>query len=1067
MFFLKIDRQNNSISPQPEGGRSQLSIREFHYDNLHIIIGTDAFTTVVNTDKKILITTGIDKPSMSKEMLSSLEIAPANYLRLVENSVDTLVFIDLENNSLSMVRSISFADSLYYARDNTTFYSASSIPLLKQVRPRFELDTNVLPEYYAYRTLLAPGTLVKDVYKLNGGELIRISLTDFTTQKQHNYTFTFSDEQTTIPLPEVTERVNDILEHAINPVFEKENMLSILLSGGLDSSAIAAIARHLKETVTSFSSDFSFLNKNDREATYALTVAEQLQIKHTVCPTNEEAYLHGLVDSIATAGEPLHHLQTVCLSLLFQNCSSDAPSYFLCGEGADALFGNTLHGRINRFHTMVHYLQRYGKHSIIRGICNIIGQFDSRFRFFSYNFTNNYDDSTHILWTISLFGDRRKITELMDCAPEDIITSRRTLLQQYSKHSLMNQVTILSMMSDIGTTLPLWGRLAAANGIQLVYPYMVPQLIDYITSVPWKVKSLDLKIVIKELLRKYHVPEQLINRPKLSFGFPICFWALPGTMFQPLVDIAGELYDRSFLQSLQKNEMGKAMLLWNMINLHLWKKIFVDNISPADIKEEITDRRLKLKRYLDNYSSIHQSYTHSRYAAILRKTVFPHVLKRDKRASSLRHWQQLEKSQYWSRQRLLDYQWERLKTILTYAYKHTSYYKKIFDEYGLTPESFRTFEDITKLPILTKDVIYKQTDNLISRQFTEDEVLTFPTGGTTGRQVIMYRNRESYNIKLGLAWRHEGWTGRKPCEKLALFWPASADLFSWEPLRSKIKGRYFLRETLYKAGSLREDTLQKTYKDLMTFRPKVLKVFPSALFRFCEFIRKNNLPPPPIRGIMSTGETLYNFQREIFEEIFNCEVFDMYGSREVGNTACECNTHEGLHIAMETQHVEFVENGKPVQPGEEGDIVITDLTNFAMPMIRYQIDDRGSQLPGYCSCGRNLTMMSPAIGRLSDDFWSPDGTRHSGLVLGVHILTARTEIAQMQIIQKTLHNFIVRLVNNPRPGPGVFDFIKQQMKDIISEDINVTIELVEKLPQEKSGKTRFVICEIDPPHSQA
>ena len=96
---------------------------------------------------------------------------------------------------------------------------------------------------------------------------------------------------------------------------------------------------------------------------------------------------------------------------------------------------------------------------------------------------------------------------------------------------------------------------------------------------------------------------------------------------------------------------------------------------------------------------------------------------------------------------------------------------------------------------------------------------------------------------------------------------------------------------------------------------------------------------------MSTGESLEPFHREIFREAFNAETFNMYGTREVGNIACECDCHEGLHIAMETSLVEVVDQGRPVADGTEGEIIVTDLTNYGFPMIRYAIEDFGCRLP--------------------------------------------------------------------------------------------------------------------------
>jgi phenylacetate-CoA ligase len=454
------------------------------------------------------------------------------------------------------------------------------------------------------------------------------------------------------------------------------------------------------------------------------------------------------------------------------------------------------------------------------------------------------------------------------------------------------------------------------------------------------------------------------------------------------------------------------------------------------------------------------------YSGFFRKTVLPLILKREQRGSALTHWRFLEKSQFWSKQKLLDYQWLQLKKLLNHCYETTGHYKRIFDERGLSPSSFKSFEDLSLLPILTRGDLFNHRNELISRKFNIQNMPEVLTGGTTGQQAVLYRNQESFNIKLGLTWRHEGWIGRKPCDKMAYIWPAHADFHGEETWKSHLKNRFLLGDVVYYAGYLSEEIYMGFYNDIIKFRPEYMKVFPSALENFTQFMLAHNLKPPHLKGIMSTGEVLYDNHRKLFEEIYSCPVFNMYGSRETGNTSCECSTHEGLHIAMETSFVEFISNGRNVSFGEEGEILITDLTNYAFPLIRYQINDFGISLRQSCSCGRELPLMSPGVGRLLDSFYTADGRKQSGLMLGVHISTdQRVRIGQMQITQKTLTDFQVKITNRPEPTAETFDFIKARMKKMIGENININIEVVNEIPKEKSGKTRFVICEVTPPES--
>jgi len=450
----------------------------------------------------------------------------------------------------------------------------------------------------------------------------------------------------------------------------------------------------------------------------------------------------------------------------------------------------------------------------------------------------------------------------------------------------------------------------------------------------------------------------------------------------------------------------------------------------------------------------------SLYADMLRAIVLPYLMKRDNGRSSIGYWRQFEASQYWSQQQLLDYQWQRLQELLAHCYQKTGYYRRVMDERGLTPSSFRGLDDLSKLPILTRELIEKNTDALIADGYRKEDLQKFETGGTTTRRLELYRDVESANIKRAIAWRFEGYMGRKPCDKMCFFWPPHVDYHHHESAKVRFRRRYLDRERMYYTGGATEETLRGFYDDTMSFRPDFFKVFPSALFRFGEFVQANKLRPPTVTAIMSTGEILYPYQKELFENVFEAEVFDMYGSRETGNTAAECNKHDGRHIAQEISIVEFLKNGKPAAPGDEGEIVITDLTNYGFPLVRYALQDMGTYMAEPCSCGRTLPLMSAGVGRITDNFVAPDGSRHSGLSLTIYILRTGPPIGQCQIIQRSIDEFLVRVTNDPRPDEAVFDHIRKSIRRVTGDGVTIDIEVVAEIPKEKSGKIRLLKCEI-------
>jgi len=237
-------------------------------------------------------------------------------------------------------------------------------------------------------------------------------------------------------------------------------------------------------------------------------------------------------------------------------------------------------------------------------------------------------------------------------------------------------------------------------------------------------------------------------------------------------------------------------------------------------------------------------------SSILRRTAIPWLLRRDNRPSALRHWRFLQKSQYWSKQAIRDYQWERLVAILGHAYTTVPYYRRIFDERQITPESIKSFADLEQLPPLSRETIRDQSDQLSSTAYPRAQQHQFGTGGTTRRRLMMHRDWESTCVKMGAGWRFEQFMGRKPGDKMCYVWPVHIDYNPAESLKARLRNRFLTRELMFSAGSATEETLERFYREMMSFRPAYLKVFPSAFYRFAEFVEAHGYRPPPIAGIM-------------------------------------------------------------------------------------------------------------------------------------------------------------------------------------------------------------------------
>jgi len=214
-----------------------------------------------------------------------------------------------------------------------------------------------------------------------------------------------------------------------------------------------------------------------------------------------------------------------------------------------------------------------------------------------------------------------------------------------------------------------------------------------------------------------------------------------------------------------------------------------------------------------------------------------------------------------------------------------------------------------------------------------------------------------------------------------------------------------------------------------------------------------------LQSVITAAETVTPAQRELLHEVFQVPVLASYGSREFMLIAMECE-HGGMHISADNLLVECLRDGSPAAPGELGQVVITDLHNYGMPFIRYQIGDVATIRAGLCPCGRGLPMLQDVHGRMPDTIQTPDGKLISGLFFP-HLLKEFDWIEQFQVIQKELDKLHVKLVApDRRAAEQGLPQLRQEIFAVTGKDMQIEIIFVEDIPRTATGKHRNVVSEI-------
>lgn len=435
---------------------------------------------------------------------------------------------------------------------------------------------------------------------------------------------------------------------------------------------------------------------------------------------------------------------------------------------------------------------------------------------------------------------------------------------------------------------------------------------------------------------------------------------------------------------------------------------------------------------------------------------------KDKKKKLIKYTRDLEKSQYLPSDELQRLRWERLKIILDYSYNHIPFYKRRFRESNITPVDIKSKNDLLKLPILTKADIQNHMDALVSDQYSKEVLYKDKTGGSTGSPLVFYYTADRFDLRDAATIRHDSWANLFIGDKVALLWGAAVDLTPYQGVKAKLRNFLLEKKLILDASSLTEEKMFNFVQALYKFKPRVILAYANTMRLFAEFVQRNEIKVPQPESIICSAEVLLPETRDLIENVFHTKVFNRYGCREFSVIASDCEIHQGMHINAENLYLEFVKDGQHVKPGELGEIIITDMVNYGMPLIRYNIKDLGTHLTGSCPCGRTLPRMEIAQGRVTDFLVTPQGKMVSGIAVCTYVITNIPGIKQIQIIQDTYDHILIKFAKDDQFTNMTINSLNQNIDHLLDPNVRRDFEYVNEIPHESSGKYRFCISEIKP-----
>jgi len=423
---------------------------------------------------------------------------------------------------------------------------------------------------------------------------------------------------------------------------------------------------------------------------------------------------------------------------------------------------------------------------------------------------------------------------------------------------------------------------------------------------------------------------------------------------------------------------------------------------------------------------------------------------------TLKYYRKLQCDEMLAGNIIKSYQEEKFSKLIQHCFDNVSYYQDIFSSIGIYSANDIDISDLIKLPILERDNIRKNLKNIIAVKGYKGKLIKYNTGGSTGEPLVFFTDIDKESQHNAQKLRARSWFGVMPGSRQVDFWGSPIELDKLSKIRIW-KDKTLLNHRVLSAFNLTEERLTVYAKVLKRFRPRLIYGYPTVIYRMADYIKKH---PFIMEGwqpqlISCTSEMLYDHQRNIIADVFGCYVANEYGSRDAGLIAHECPLGK-MHIAME--HV-FVEVDNPDQNGV-GDLLITNLDGYGMPLIRYRVGDRGCLGEDKCACGLQSPILTKLEGRVNDFIVGKDGKLIHSLA-PIYVLRNIPKIQQFKLLQYKNLSLEIFIVADSIIQNSELEDVKLMLRKILSLRVPVKFTFVKTIEPEKSGKYRWVVSKAE------
>lgn len=448
-----------------------------------------------------------------------------------------------------------------------------------------------------------------------------------------------------------------------------------------------------------------------------------------------------------------------------------------------------------------------------------------------------------------------------------------------------------------------------------------------------------------------------------------------------------------------------------------------------------------------------------RWRRVLAKTVL-----RIFRGEVFTHYRRIKEIEK-DREAIEEFQRSRLNSLLRHCYQHVPFYRELLEEEKVVTSGLNGgqlevhLENFSNLPLLTKDMVREHDQELKAAAGAGGHVYQNASGGSTGKPLVFLQDRAYQDWNWANKLYFNEMVGKSLGEPEIKLWGSQRDIMQGTLGLKDRAINFFLNRTFLNSFKMSASDMRRYLGVWNEVEPVSVWAYVGSIYELAKFKKKEGIHVVPPRVIITTAGVLDEKMRQLIEDAFGCPVLNQYGSREEGAVACECEQQDGLHFFEHSHYVEVVDDHCQPAVGAHGDIVITNLNNYAMPLLRYSLEDTGVMEDAPCRCGRKFKKLSRVTGRKLNHFITPDGEIVHGMYF-THMFYFKDWVHKFRVVQEEVRLVRVMIETNREPVKHDLREFKEKIQKVMGEDCRVEFRFHDRLDPAPSGKFVFTESKV-------